>query len=89
YTDDIVACQSNRAIKSRKDLLWSLVTKLLSAFNDPNPATHHLFKDALEIIENSINKIFSFYETGKSLFEKVLVQDVYKTESQVASGWHS
>ncbi|CAG8740819.1 12098_t:CDS:2, partial [Gigaspora rosea] len=89
--DNIVACQSNRAIKSHKDSLWSLVTKLLSAFNDPNPATHYLFKDALEINENgiNINKILSFYKTGKSRFEKVLAQDVYKTESRVASGCRS
>ncbi|CAG8597081.1 598_t:CDS:2, partial [Cetraspora pellucida] len=62
YTDDIVTSQSDCAIKSRKDSLWFLVTKLLSAFNHPNPATHYLFEDAPEISENGINNILSFYE---------------------------
>ncbi|CAG8738329.1 23232_t:CDS:10 [Cetraspora pellucida] len=68
YIDNIVTSQSDHAIKSRKDSLWSLVIKLLFAFNYLNQATHYLFEDAPEII---------------------LAQDVYKTEPQVASGYHA
>ena len=80
YTDDVVASQNARAIKSRKDSLWSLVTKLLSAFDHPNPATHYLFENAPEINEKGIKNILSFYESGKSRFQQILLQDVYKTE---------
>ncbi|CAG8624904.1 3434_t:CDS:1, partial [Racocetra fulgida] len=89
YTNDIVASQSDRAVKSRKDSLWSLVTKLLSAFNHSNPATYYLFEDAPEISENGIKNILSFYEMGKLRFQKVLDQDVYKIEPRVASGRHA
>ncbi|CAG8448702.1 1590_t:CDS:2 [Scutellospora calospora] len=84
YVDDIVVSQSVRAVKSRKDSLWSLATKLLSAFDDPNLATHFLFKDAPEISKNGIENILSFYETGTSRFQQVLVQDVYKTEAPIS-----
>lgn len=76
---------SQNAIKSRKDSLWSLVAKLSSAFGDPNPATHYLFKNAPEISENGIKNI-SFYESGKLRFQQILTQDVYKTEPRVATG---
>ena len=86
YTDDVVASQNARAIKSRKDSLWSLVTKLLSAFDHPNPATHYLFENAPEINEKGIKNILSFYESGKSRFQQILLQDVYKTEPRVTAG---
>ncbi|CAG8590705.1 16645_t:CDS:2 [Gigaspora rosea] len=80
YIDNVVMSQNIRAVKSRKDSLWSLVEKLLSAFNHPNPSEHYLFEDMPEISEEGIKNILSFYETGKSRFQEVLAQDVYKTE---------
>ncbi|CAG8687790.1 470_t:CDS:2, partial [Ambispora gerdemannii] len=61
YIDDIVASQNAHVIKSCKDSLWSLVAKLSSAFGEPNPATHYLFRNAPEISENGIKNILSFY----------------------------
>ncbi|CAG8724626.1 2391_t:CDS:2, partial [Gigaspora rosea] len=81
YIDDVVISQNSRAIKSRKDSLWSLATKLLSAFDHPDPTTHFLFEDAPEISKKGIENILSFYETGTSRFQRVLAQDVYKTET--------
>jgi len=63
-----------------------LVTKLLSAFDHPNPAIHYLFENAPEVNEKGINNIFFFYESGKSHFQQILIQDVYKTESRVIVG---
>ncbi|CAG8702569.1 10547_t:CDS:1, partial [Ambispora gerdemannii] len=68
YTDDVAVSQSARTIKSRKDSLWSLATKLSSAFDYPDPMTHYLFKDAPEICEKGIEDILSFYEHGESRF---------------------
>ena len=48
---DVVVNQSNRAIKSRNDLIQFLAAELLSAFNDPDSAMDCLFKDAPEIGE--------------------------------------
>ncbi|CAG8693279.1 4213_t:CDS:1, partial [Ambispora gerdemannii] len=86
YTDDVAVSQSARAIKSRKDSLWSLATKLSSAFDHSDPMTHYLFKDAPEICEKSIEDILSFYEHGESRFQQILMQDVYKTEPRVTAG---
>ncbi|CAG8500985.1 3602_t:CDS:2 [Scutellospora calospora] len=79
YVDNVVMSQNFHVIKSRKDSLWSLVAKLSSAFNHLNPTAHYLFEDASKISEEGIKNILSFYETGKSRFEEILAQDVYKT----------
>ncbi|CAG8790173.1 4298_t:CDS:2, partial [Gigaspora rosea] len=71
YIDDAVMGQNSRAIKSRKDSLWSLVANLSAAFNHPNPATHYLFKDAPEISKDGIENILCFYETGKLCFQEI------------------
>jgi hypothetical protein len=86
YTDDVAASQSVRAIKSRKDSLWSLAAKLLDAFNNPDPSTHPLFKGVPELNEEGIAKILSLYETGKSRFQKILDQDVYRIEPRITAG---
>jgi len=62
-----------------------LVTKLLSAFDHPNPATYYLFENAPEVNEKGINNILSFYESGKLRFQQILMQDVYKTKSQITA----
>ncbi|CAG8544487.1 6181_t:CDS:2, partial [Scutellospora calospora] len=86
YTNDVAESQSIRAIKSRKDLLWSLATKLWDAFNYPDPKTHPLFKGVPELNKEGIANILSFYETGKSRFQEILAQDVYKTEPRITTG---
>ncbi|CAG8453510.1 10786_t:CDS:1 [Racocetra fulgida] len=80
YIDDVVVSQNVCAIKSCKDSLWLLATELLSAFDYPDPTTHFMFEDAPEISEDGIKNILSFYEFGKSCFQQVLAEDVYKTE---------
>ncbi|CAG8734585.1 1800_t:CDS:2, partial [Racocetra fulgida] len=72
-------------IKAAQNSLWSLITKLSSAFDHPHPATHYLFEDASEISENGIKNILFFYKSGKSCFLQVLNQDVYKTEHRDTS----
>ncbi|CAG8448647.1 6454_t:CDS:2 [Funneliformis mosseae] len=67
YTDDIV----------------SLVEKLSSVFDHSNSTMHHLFENASEINEKGIKNILSFYEFNKSRFQQILMQNVYKTESQI------
>ncbi|CAG8729352.1 9412_t:CDS:2, partial [Funneliformis mosseae] len=57
--------------------------KLSSAFDHSNSIMHHLFENALEINEKGIKNILSFYESGKSYFQQILMQDIYKTESQI------
>ncbi|RHZ80869.1 hypothetical protein Glove_131g84 [Diversispora epigaea] len=86
YIDDVAASQNVRAIKSRKDSLWSLAEKLSNAFNHPDSTTYHLFKGVPELNDEGIADILSFYETGKSRFQKILAQDVYKTEPRIAAG---
>ncbi|CAG8619588.1 14737_t:CDS:2, partial [Racocetra fulgida] len=83
YTDDIVVSQNAYAIKSRKNSLWSLATKLLSAFDHSNSTTHYLFEDAPEISKNEIKNILALYKRGKSHFQQLLAQDVYKTEPKL------
>ncbi|CAG8535638.1 4573_t:CDS:1, partial [Diversispora eburnea] len=41
-----------------------------------------------ELNEEGISKIFSLYEIGKIHFQKILAQDVYKTESRITSRRH-
>ncbi|CAG8817130.1 14842_t:CDS:1, partial [Racocetra fulgida] len=84
YVDDVVMSQNTRAIKSRKDSLWSLVEKLTFVFNHPNPTEHYLFENVPEINEEGIKNILSFYETGKLRFQEVLEEDVYKTKPQTS-----
>ncbi|KAF0333074.1 hypothetical protein F8M41_017063 [Gigaspora margarita] len=79
YVDDVVMSQNIHTIKSRKYSLWLLVANLLSAFNNPNPMTNDLFKNASEINQEGIENILLFYETDKLCFQEVLAQDVYKT----------
>ncbi|CAG8591714.1 17680_t:CDS:1, partial [Racocetra fulgida] len=80
YINDVVISQNVRAIKLRKDSLWFLATELLSAFDYPDSTTHFIFEDVPEISEDGIKNILSFYESGKSRFQQVLAEDVYKTE---------
>ncbi|RHZ69143.1 hypothetical protein Glove_290g67 [Diversispora epigaea] len=86
YTDDVATSQNVRAIKSRKDSLWSLAEKLSDAFNYPDPTTHPLFKGVPELSDVGIANILSLYESGKSRFQKILAQDVYRTEPRIAAG---
>ncbi|CAG8708809.1 13187_t:CDS:2, partial [Racocetra fulgida] len=79
YTDDIVVSQNAYTIKSRKDSLWFLATKLLSAFDHSNSTTHYLFEDAPEISENRIKDILALYERvqqGPSTSEQILSSEV-------------
>ena len=86
YTDDVATSQNVRAIKSRKDSLWSLAEKLLDAFNYLDPTTLLLFKGVPELNDEGVANILSFYKIGKSRFQKILAQDIYKTESRITVG---
>jgi len=86
YAGDVVVNQSDRAVKSRKDLLWSLVANLSSAFEHSNPETHFLFEDVPEINENGIENILTCYGSGKLCFEQILAQDVRQSEPRVSVG---
>ena len=86
YAGDIVVNQSDRAVKSRKDLLWSLIANLSSAFGHSTSETHFLFEDVPEINNDGIKNILSCYESGKLRFEQILAQDVRQTEPRVSAG---
>ncbi|CAG8716496.1 12319_t:CDS:2, partial [Racocetra fulgida] len=85
YIDNIVMIQNDCAIKSCKDLLWSLISKLLSAFNCLHSETHILFEGVPEISKVDIKRIYFLYETSKLCFKQVLEQDIYKTKPQITS----
>ncbi|CAG8738137.1 5641_t:CDS:2 [Cetraspora pellucida] len=85
YIDDIVISQNTRAIKLRKDLLWSLVANLSSTFDYSNPTTHYLFEDVPEFSEEDIENLLSFYETGKLHFQEVLEEDDILISQQTSS----
>ncbi|CAI2199979.1 9811_t:CDS:1, partial [Funneliformis geosporum] len=63
--------------------------KLSFAFDHSNFATYYLFENVPEINKKGINNILSFYESDKSHFEQVLLQNIYKTKTQVVTRRHS
>ncbi|CAG8506459.1 821_t:CDS:2 [Scutellospora calospora] len=62
----------------------SLVEKLTFVFNHPNSTEHYLFENVLEINEEGIRNILSFYETSKLYFQEVLEEDIYKTKPRTS-----
>jgi len=50
---------------------------------------HYLFENAPEINKKGIKNILSFYESGKSHFQQILMQDVYKIEFWITVGRHA
>ena len=62
-----------------------LVTKLLSAFNNPDSVTDHLFKDAPEMNVEGVKKILGCCEIGTSRLQAIYEQYVLKVGPQMAA----
>jgi len=43
--------KGERAIKDRQDVVWELVKDLQSAFGNPQPESHTLFKEATQLTD--------------------------------------
>ena len=86
YVGDSISIREEQIVKSRKDSLWKLADDLLEAFNLPNPALHELFINTKEMNEEGFKRLFPCYSCGIEQLNKILHQDVYKTEASVITG---
>ncbi|CAB4393182.1 unnamed protein product [Rhizophagus irregularis] len=89
--DDNVACQGDRAVKSRKEITWDVINQLIIAFD--NPIDNSLFKDILGLSNMTAEhtsegwaKLFNCYSLGEEHINAILKQDVLKSEKRVAVG---
>jgi hypothetical protein len=86
YVGDAILIREERTVKSRKDSLWKLADDLLEAFNLPNPVLHNLFKNTKETNDEGFQRLFSCYNCGVYRLNKILHQDIYKTEAKIVKG---
>jgi len=59
-----------------------LASELSDTFSLKDPKTHELFKDAKEMKEAGLQRLFTCYDIGISWLNAILRQDVYKTEER-------
>ncbi|GES82336.1 hypothetical protein GLOIN_2v1474502 [Rhizophagus clarus] len=56
FISDTVVIRNEKAIQSRKEVLWKLVNELFDAFSLIDPKTHELFSNAQEITPEGFSK---------------------------------
>ena len=88
YIGDTVVIKEERAIQSRKEVLWQLANELLSAFSLVDPKMHNIFLNAQEINSIGFSKIFICYNNGISRLINIQKQDVYKKGFRITKGRH-
>jgi hypothetical protein len=86
FVEDNTVVKGSHATMQRKEILWSIVNELDKAFDLPDPKMHDFFKNAKEINESGFIKMFESYEIGIKCLNRILHQDIYKTEPQSKIG---
>ncbi|RHZ87427.1 hypothetical protein Glove_35g41 [Diversispora epigaea] len=82
YLEDTSVSHSQRAINSRKEVLWKLVNNLIIIFDMKNPLEHPIFREHIppELNKESCEKLIACYPNGLERIQKVYLQEVLKTE---------
>ncbi|CAG8469896.1 15107_t:CDS:2 [Cetraspora pellucida] len=86
YIGDIITINKDRNAQSLKEAIWKLADALLTAFHLPNPTTHELFKNTMEINETGFSLISSCYTEGINRQNSLYRQEILKTEARVVKG---
>ncbi|CAG8563329.1 1924_t:CDS:2, partial [Scutellospora calospora] len=80
FVNDNIIVPQNRAVKQYTEVLWELVDELTCTFDLTNPKQHNLFKHAQEMNQDGYKRMFTFYEIGLNILDKLLQEEVYKTK---------
>ncbi len=86
YIGDTVVVREERAVQSRKEVLWQLANELLSAFSLEDPKMHDIFLNAPEITSIGFSKLFTCYDNGIPRLIDIQKQDVYQKVSRNTIG---
>ncbi len=82
YLEETAISKSERAIDSRREILWELVDDLVMIFDMADPLSHQIFKDLKppEIHEEGYKRLLACYENGLKRMQIIYKQDVIKSE---------
>ncbi|CAG8477559.1 9184_t:CDS:2, partial [Dentiscutata heterogama] len=86
YIGDIFTINKDRNVQSRKEAIWKLVESLLAAFQLPDPTTHELFVNTMEINETGFSLLSSCYMEGINRQNSLYRQEILKVEKRVVKG---
>ncbi|RHZ57214.1 hypothetical protein Glove_392g9 [Diversispora epigaea] len=88
YLEDTSVSHSQRAINSRKEVLWKLVNNLIIIFDMKNPLEHPIFRKHIppELNKEGCEKLIACYPNGLERIQKVYLQEVLKTEKRDPTG---
>jgi hypothetical protein len=86
FISDTVVIRNEKAIQSRKEVLWKLVNELFDAFSLIDPKTHELFSNAQEITPEGFLKFFTCYDLGITRLIAIQRQDVFKVDLRNTQG---
>lgn len=86
YLENTSIFQNERAINSRRKILWELVEDLVMIFDMTDPLSHQIFKDfePPEIHKEGYEKLLACYENGLEQMRVIYKQDVVKSEPRNA-----
>ncbi|CAG8671874.1 6286_t:CDS:1, partial [Cetraspora pellucida] len=82
---DKLYIKEERMIKTCKESLWKLISDLVTAFSQPD-LLYELFLNAPELYEKGFQCLFSCYDEDIDRLNKILKQNVHKTEIQNVKG---
>jgi uncharacterized protein with GYD domain len=80
FVGDNIIIPKDRVVKQYTEVLWELVDELTCAFDFTDPTQHNLFKYAQEMNQAGYTRMSTFYEIGLDRLNKLLQEEVYKTQ---------
>ena len=88
YLEDISVSHSQRAINSRKEVLWKLVDNLVVIFDMENPLKHLIFHEYTpsELNKEGYEKLIACFSNGLKRIHKIYLQEVLKIEKRNPTG---
>ena len=86
FVNDITTLQTERAVNSRQEVLWSLIDSLVNAFESPIPTDHLLFKNCKELTPASCIKLIESYNLEKERLMQIYQQEVLHIETVNTKG---
>ncbi|GET01277.1 hypothetical protein GLOIN_2v1813984 [Rhizophagus clarus] len=77
YLDDTSISQSERAIDSRREVLWKLIEDLVIIFDMIDPLSHEIFKDLepLELHKEGYKRLVACYKNSLERMQVIYKQD--------------
>ncbi|RHZ84801.1 hypothetical protein Glove_74g102 [Diversispora epigaea] len=80
FVNDITVSQTEHAINSQQEVMWTLIDSLTDAFENPIPTNHLLFKNCKELTTLGCKKLIESYEQGKQRLIQIYKQEVLHIE---------